>query len=560
MAHYTMNYLLRIFALISISLFLIQCANQLPPPGGPIDNEPPEVLEVYPQNGTLNFSDDYFEFTFSEYIDKFSIMDALFISPEINRLEYDWSGTSVEVTFDDTLNENTTYTVSIGSNIQDLNNRNSLAKAVNFAFSTGSQLDVGEISGKVYDKDPNGVMIFAYMKKDSFDNPILVKPKNVSQVGENGEFWFLGLANGKYRIFAVKEENKNRIYNVGEDFYGAPFKEITLTDSSSKFEGLTFRLAKEDTLPPYMTNITMTDRNHILIEYSENIDSSKVSKDNFFIVDSINQKITNTKYFFQSNQNKPEYFITITDSLDQDGNYFVVARNIFDRSGNELETDSYQFVISSAPDTLSPSFKRIETGYDQNKLDYDNPTFKIFFSDGISSENLSEAISIKYKNKNNSFDLIKVDDAQYQINILNKLKPSRNLEFNINNEKIWDAVGNQLDSVNTINIETLSGREFSGVSGQISIQDTNKSIVVVLEGIDNRSQNYFTSMNSDKSFSLERILPGNYLIWCFIDSDKTGEFNFGSIEPFGFAEKFYTYPDTLKLRARWPVRDVLITD
>jgi len=48
----------------------------------------------------------------------------------------------------------------------------------------------------------------------------------------------------------VKEENKNRIYNIGEDMYGAPFLEITLTDSDSLFEGLNFRLTKEDTLAP----------------------------------------------------------------------------------------------------------------------------------------------------------------------------------------------------------------------------------------------------------------------------------------------------------------------
>ena len=63
------------------SLLLIKCANQLPPPGGPVDRVPPEVLEVYPPNGTTNFDDDHLEITFSECIDKMSIMNALFISP-----------------------------------------------------------------------------------------------------------------------------------------------------------------------------------------------------------------------------------------------------------------------------------------------------------------------------------------------------------------------------------------------------------------------------------------------------------------------------------------------
>jgi len=552
--------LYKFIVLIGTSFILIQCANQLPPPGGPVDKVPPEVLEVYPSNGTINFDDDHFEIIFSEYIEKLSIMDALFISPEIKNIGYDWSGTSVEITFDDTLKENTTYSVSIGSGIQDLNNKNNLAKAINFAFSTGAKLDVGEIAGRVYDTDPNGVMVFAYMKTDTFANPIVEKPKNISQVGENGEFRYLGLANGTYRVFAVKEENKNRIYNIGEDMYGAPFIEITLTDSDSLFEGLNFRLTKEDTLAPYITSVTMTDRNHILIEYSENIDSSKVTKDNFFIVDSINQKVTYTRHLFQANQIKYEYFITVEDSLSEDGKHFLVTENIFDKYGNEMVYDAYDFVVSTAPDTIAPSFKKIETGFEQNKLDYKDPTFILNYNDGITSDGFNEAVAIKYKEKKYSFDISRIDDASYQIKILNKLKPNRKLELSIDNSKLVDAAGNILDTIYTVEIETISGREFSGVSGSIEISDENENIVVVLVGIDKGGNTYFTSVKTDQTFKFERVLPGNYLIWCFIDSDKDGKFNFGSVEPFDFSEKFYSYPDTLLLRARWPVGDVIITE
>ncbi len=552
--------LYKIIVLIGASIILFQCANQLPPPGGPVDKVPPEVLEVYPSNGTINFNDDHFEIFFSEYIEKLSIMDALFISPEIKNIGYDWSGTSVEITFDDTLKENTTYSVSIGSGIQDLNNKNNLAKAINFAFSTGAKLDVGQIVGRVYDKDPNGVMVFAYMKTDTFANPIVEKPKNISQVGENGEFRYLGLANGTYRVFAVKEENKNRIYNVGEDMYGAPFQEITLTDTDSLFEGLNFRLTKEDTLAPYITSVTMTDRNHILIEYSENIDSSKVTKDNFFIVDSINQKVTYTRHLFQANQIKYEYFITVEDSLSEDGKHFLVAENIFDKYGNEMVYDAYDFVVSTAPDTIAPSFKKIETGFEQNKLDYKDPTFILNYNDGITSDGFNEAVAIKYKEKKYSFDISRIDDASYQIKILNKLKPNRKLELSIDNSKLVDAAGNILDTIYTVEIETISGREFSGVSGSIEISDENENIVVVLVGIDKGGNTYFTSVKTDQTFKFERVLPGNYLIWCFIDSDKDGKFNFGSVEPFDFSEKFYSYPDTLTLKARWPVGDVIINE
>ncbi len=123
-----------------------------------------------------------------------------------------------------------------------------------------------------------------------------------------------------------------------------------------------------------------------------------------------------------------------------------------------------------------------------------------------------------------------------------------------------DAAGNQLDTIHTIEIETISGREFSGVSGRIEISDESENIVVVLASIDKGGSTYFTPGKTDQTFQFERVMPGNYLIWCFIDSDKNGKFNFGSVEPFDFSEKFYSYPDTLLLKARWPLGDVIISE
>jgi hypothetical protein len=80
------------FFFISLAVLLSFCANQLPPGGGDIDRIPPEIVEVYPENGSTNFEDDYFELGFSEYVDKRSVKDAIFISPAIEKaLELDWS-------------------------------------------------------------------------------------------------------------------------------------------------------------------------------------------------------------------------------------------------------------------------------------------------------------------------------------------------------------------------------------------------------------------------------------------------------------------------------------
>jgi hypothetical protein len=101
-----------------LGLILSDCANQLPPGGGEVDRIPPRVIETYPENGTTNFHDDYIEFTFSEYVEKRTVKDAIFISPAIEgELELDWTGTSVQVNFPEPLRDSVTYVVTLGTDV-----------------------------------------------------------------------------------------------------------------------------------------------------------------------------------------------------------------------------------------------------------------------------------------------------------------------------------------------------------------------------------------------------------------------------------------------------------
>ena len=48
------------FATVKI---LTSCANAGAPTGGPVDKEPPVIKESYPENGSINFSNDKIEIT-----------------------------------------------------------------------------------------------------------------------------------------------------------------------------------------------------------------------------------------------------------------------------------------------------------------------------------------------------------------------------------------------------------------------------------------------------------------------------------------------------------------
>jgi hypothetical protein len=177
--------IIKYIILLFTGIFIAGCANQIAPGGGEVDKIPPEIIEIYPADGTINFKDEYIEFGFSEYVDHRSTQDAIFISPALEETpEYDWSGKYVRLYFTKPLRDSTTYVVTIGTDVVDLNNKNRMAKAVSLTFSTGSKIDRRVAEGKVFEQKPDGVLIFAYRMdtKNPADTILLKKPDYVSHV------------------------------------------------------------------------------------------------------------------------------------------------------------------------------------------------------------------------------------------------------------------------------------------------------------------------------------------------------------------------------------------
>jgi len=246
-------------------ILLVRCANQLPPGGGDEDKIPPKIVSVFPADGTSNFDKDYFELDFSEYVDKRSVRDAIFISPFIEgNFTYSWSGTTLEVTFPEKLKDDVTYTITIGTDAVDLNNKNRMAQAFTFSFSTGDKIDRRIISGKVYGKEKEGIFIYAYKMDESSDSLLNRKPDYVSQTGADGNFSLQGLGAGNYRIFAVNDKFRDYLFQQDQDEIGIPQTDIYLRETDSHFTGVYFKLSNAAGPTPTLISGIMTDSNHMI--------------------------------------------------------------------------------------------------------------------------------------------------------------------------------------------------------------------------------------------------------------------------------------------------------
>jgi len=549
---------IKIFFLISSVLFLFSCANQLPPGGGEVDRIPPKIISSYPENGTTNFKDDYIEFEFSEYVDKRSFKEAIFISPTIDeQLEIDWSGKSVEIAFPKGLKTDVTYVVTIGTDVVDVNNKNRMANSYSFSFSTGDKIDKRTVVGKVYGKDIEGTLIFAYKFNYDTVNYLAKKPDYISQIGKDGSYKLNGLAEAVYRIFAVRNQLRDFIYHSDQDFIGMPFENISLTGDDSSFTGLNFFINKIDTLRPRLISSIMTDRYHILVTLTEDCDSSIYKANNYFIYDSTSNSRLNIDYCYKGNTKKDEFILVQKNELNPANRYYLFAKKLIDINKNIFENDWRELIISDKPDTTTPKlYKKIP---DRNAIiDFINPKFIFYFDDAIQNKQITNAVQFEDTLKNKiPFEIQFLDDATLVVKPLSNMKPDRRFEIKIDLSKFTDAAGNKIDSIYSLKFSTISGIEFTGLSGRIKTSLDN--VTLVLQNVKDLNISYTTKRDKTSAFNFIRIQPGAYALWYYSDRDSSGTYDFGYPHPFKYAEEFYYNQDTVKLRPRWSITDYNIS-
>ncbi len=544
--------------LVLFVLLLSGCANQLPPGGGEIDKIPPKIVETYPENETTNFNVEYIEFTFSEYVDKRTVKDALFISPAVDGdLELDWSGKSVRVYFPDPLKDSVTYVITLGTDVVDYNNKNRMAESYTLTFSTGPEIDRRVISGRIYDKDPSGTMLFAYKLQADTVNPSTTKPDYISQAGDNGLFRLAGLAAGTYRVFAVADQFRDLLYQVEQDKIGVPFRDIILAPEDTLFRGLNFFLTEDDTTSPRMMKAAMTDRYHILVELSEKIDSSIVTTKNFSIIDSTSGDSFNPQYTFNKISDPKQIVLVIDTTLDNSRDYYLKARTLKDMNGNTYNDELSQLSLSENPDTNRP--KVVNTlPQEGGKVDFVKDSIMFYFDDAFDTIKAKTGIIISDTSQNKvNYTVSFPDDASLKLKPSGRLKSGEVYLVKFDLSKFEDAAGNKGDTIYTYRFITINEIDFTGASGTIQNVQLTDNPYVILQSTDNNKKVYSQYLQRGSKFEFNRVFPGKYMLWCYLDRDSSRTYDKGNPYPFKPSEDFSFYPDTLNLRARWGQMDIL---
>lgn len=231
---------LNLLKIVALSVLISACATMVPPTGGPMDKQPPEVVECEPPNGSVNFEPQRVKITFNEFVKLSDVQNQVLISPPVkDKPVFSMRGKSLIFDVPDSLRQNTTYSIFFGNSIADITEGNEMLN-YKYSFSTGSYLDSLFLSGHAHQalthETEAGWIIMLY--KEYYDSiPMKEAPFYLTKTDEQGYFRFENLAPGNYKIFGLNDQNKNYLYDqpaeliAFSDSLVQPFQPVTLPDS-----------------------------------------------------------------------------------------------------------------------------------------------------------------------------------------------------------------------------------------------------------------------------------------------------------------------------------------
>jgi len=239
------------------AILISSCAQVVAPGGGPKDVVPPKVLKYIPDSAQLNFNSKNIYIEFDEFITLKDLNNQLLISPPLAKtpdLTIKNKTLHIELDKNETLKSNTTYCISFGNAVQDLNENNP-NENFQYIFSTGTFIDSLTLKGKVQNafNQSSEKGIIAMLYSDLSDSVVYkAQPDYFAKTDKEGNFQINNIKAGKYKLVAIKDVNNNYKYDGETESIGFVNAPIDVTEKQSILIDLFQEPAKKIFLKKYI--------------------------------------------------------------------------------------------------------------------------------------------------------------------------------------------------------------------------------------------------------------------------------------------------------------------
>ncbi|MGX5688407.1 Ig-like domain-containing protein [Arcticibacter tournemirensis] len=530
--YYKLNFL-TVFTLI---LLAAGCASIQQPTGGPKDKEPPKVLKETPANFTLNFKAKEINITFNEYFKISNESKEFSMSPAQDRSPYyKVKGKTLNIKFQDTLAANTTYTINFGRGLVDYNEGNVL-KNYMYVFSTGNKIDSLSISGTVTN---------TLTKKPVLDATVFIIPVNQDTIfgkrranlftttDSSGNFSLKYLRPDTYRVYALKEESGDRIYNSSNEEIAFLVDSVVLRNNIA---GVKLALFKEEA-----KIFRITDR--------------KIEKDS---------RVT---YIFSKKLEQPSISILHPNELDKDKIVeFSRTKDTVALWTKSMDFDSIKVAVIDKGTPLDTTIIRRNSRdkYDREiKIADNNPSNKIkpggelilTFSAPVGSIDPRKISLLQDSVPVSGLRIIKDSLSTRKYLFRYPWRTERQYILKIDTNAIGGKFGgfNKTYTKQFILDEVLN---YGNLSLSVTVPDTSKSYIVqLLDDKDNIIKE--TPLNKNQTINYTTYSLGKYHFRVVYDDNKNRKWDTGDVRARRQPELTWNSNTEITLRANWDLEEKL---
>jgi hypothetical protein len=529
----------------ALCIFLFSCANQVAPTGGPKDVKAPKPLKMIPQNYSTNFKGQDIIINFDEYVQLKDISTQLVVSPPLKYpVQTKIRKKSLLIHLKDTLQQNATYTMNFGNAITDIHEGNVLEN-FQYVFSTGDVIDSLIISGKLENafnkKTEKGIYVMIYHGNDD-SLPLKKIPDYFAKTNDSGFFQIKNVSPGDYKIFALKDNNSNYLFDNNDEMIA--FRDSPTTAPAA---GIAMELFKE--LPKQqLLKSNGEEAGRAIVVYSRPLQSPKI----IFLSNTDSLKIYSTTFSPKNDTITIWYRNQLSDSLS------LIVQHV-----PKAETLSDTITIRLRRSDLKGRFKyipKITTQYEtqtETPLDIGRP-LELIFNHPIEQYDLKNISltedSTEIKNPKLSFNP-EYSGLKRTLTVDYKWKEKTKYSMMIPKGTLTDIFGIKSDSLQLL-FKTKSLADYGTLALSIQLPAKDQQYIVQLIPVEtgDKENVYRQSViNSDTTLHYEYLDPRQYRFKLIEDTNANGEWDTGNYLLHQQPERISYYKENITVRANWDV-------
>lgn len=533
------------------AVLLSSCATPQAPSGGPPDTTPPEIAESTPIPGAVNVTGQTIRITFSEYVQEASLGRALSITPAPTTApEVSWSGRSVEIRLPEALRPNTTYVVTLDTELRDIRGV-ALNSPIMLAFSSGATINAGKLTGRVVlpmAGDPAaGVDVFAYALTDSAaPDPLPERPDYRTQTDQSGAFAFDYMTEQYYFVVALRDQNRNLNPDPQEDFAPPPVPAL-FADTVSVVRDLPWVLTKIDTTRPSPLRIQSLAASRHAVRMSEPVRFISRDPSAWQLRDSTTGAAVDIRDLYIRQDDRREVLMQTPPLAPK--TFTVQAASLADTSENAVLGETVSFTPSTAEDTVQHRFLGFLPA---NEL---GPTYELprgvdpglHFNAPVDEILLSTAVAVTDSNGAPlAFSAVTDDGTRYRLLPDSTLETGGRIEVRVDG-----AVLAGPDSVHTAVFQRITLSETGEVRGVVMSAIHPVIVQIFPVDVDVAVPRYDAIADSAGVFLFRGLPAGAYRLRAFGEHDEDGTWSGGMLQPYLAPEPIAWLTEPTRVRARW---------